>query len=161
MQNIEKYKKEVFERLKHCEKLDQSDMDTLFKELGEALYNTTTFPESKLNSSKNKCLDIFKWFGDDYKPNSPIFVKTMKISEFACDEGLKKLKVPFLIDVYRDDGGHYAKSDAFDFFAREKTLKKLKESIQFEFAFINDFYLHCTQTTPEMKRIVGEFKKLL
>lgn len=161
MQNIEKYKKEVFERLKHCEKLDQSDMDTLFKELGEALYNTTTIPESKLNGSKNKCLDIFKWFCEDYKPNPPVFVKTMKISEFTCDEGLKKFKVPFLIDVYRDNDGYYAKSDVFSFYVKEQTLKKLKGSIQFEFAFINDFYLHCTQTTAEMKRIVGEYKKLL
>lgn len=161
MQNIEKYKKEVFERLKHCEKLDQSDMGTLFKELGEALYNTTTISESKLDSSKNKCLDIFKWFCEEYKPNPPIFVKTMKISEFTCDEGLKKLKVPFLIDVYRDDNEYFAKSDVFDFYVKERTLKKLKESIQFEFAFINDFYLHCTQTTPEMERTVGEFKKLL
>lgn len=47
MQNIEKYKKEVFERLKHCEKLDQSDMDTLFRELGEALFRSGKYRRRK------------------------------------------------------------------------------------------------------------------
>lgn len=87
--------------------------------------------------------------------------KIITITEFECDEGLKKLKVPFEIKVRHSSSGYIAESEVFDFHIKKDTIKEVIAEIQFEFAFINDFYLGCASLSYEGMRIRREFEKLI
>ena len=87
--------------------------------------------------------------------------KIITITEFECDEGLKKLKVPFEIKVRHCSSGYIAESEVFDFYIKKETIEEVATEIQFEFVFINDFCLDCTSLSYEGKKVVKEFEKLI
>ena len=168
MLNIEKYKKEMLDRLEHCKEMDQNDMDALFKELGEALYNTTTIPEDDFKKSKNKCEDIFNWFCDEYKPETTKnktldFVTTLVIDKFVCDNASVKFNSPFVINAFSDGEYFYASNKVFCFDIKGKEIDDLIKRIELEFLFIYEDYLPCMDEylNEEGLRIKYEFKKML
>ena len=87
--------------------------------------------------------------------------KIITITEFECDEGIIKLKIPFEIKVRHSSSGYIAESEVFDFYIKKETIEEIVKEIQFEFAYVYDFLLDCTSLSCEGKKIVNEFQKLL
>lgn len=50
--------------------------------------------------------------------------KTIIITEFECDEGLKKLKIPFEIKVRHCSSGYIAESEVFDFYIKKRNNRR-------------------------------------